>query len=109
MKIKRSIFLCNLPIYNSKDDYIKQLQYNLTSYCSDYSEYPRCYTVPMEERPRVIYMKACHKFNLTPSSSFLKGLTSGVVNLNHQNLGPDGARAVALGLVVNCTLHLISS
>lgn len=75
-------------------------------------KYPRCYTVPMEERPRVIYMRACHKFNLTPSSSFLKGLTSGVVKLNHQNLGPDGARTVALGLVLCETvseLHMSSN
>ncbi|XP_078315300.1 uncharacterized protein LOC111129667 isoform X2 [Crassostrea virginica] len=63
-------------------------------------KYPRCYSIPLEERPRVIYMRACHKFNLTPSSSFLKGLSSGVVKLNHQNLGPDGAKAVALGLVL---------
>ena len=71
-----------------------------------FSEYPRCYSIPLEERPRVIYMRACHKFNLTPSSSFLKGLSSGVVKLNHQNLGPDGAKAVALGLVVNSYLSI---
>lgn len=69
-----------------------------------FPEYPRCYSIPLEDRPRVIYMRACHKFNLTPSSSFLKGLSSGVVKLNHQNLGPDGAKAVALGLVVNSYL-----
>ncbi|XP_048736283.2 leucine-rich repeat-containing protein 74B-like isoform X2 [Ostrea edulis] len=63
-------------------------------------KYPKCYPVSMEERPRVIYMKACQKFHLTPSSSFLKGMTSGYVNLNHQNLGSDGAKAVALGLVL---------
>ncbi|XP_061173123.1 leucine-rich repeat-containing protein 74A-like [Saccostrea echinata] len=63
-------------------------------------KYPKCYTVPLEERPRVIYTKACHKFNLTPSSSCLRGMTTGIVNLNHQNLGPDGAKAVALGLVL---------
>lgn len=28
-------------------------------------------------------------------------MTSGYVNLNHQNLGSDGAKAVALGLVVS--------
>lgn len=64
-------------------------------------EYPQRQSIPENDKSVVIYEKACRKYGITLSSSFLRGLKSGKVNVNNQGLGPEGTKAVALSLVVS--------
>lgn len=64
-------------------------------------EYPQRQSISENDKSFVIYEKACRKYGITLSSSFLRGLKSGKVNVNNQGLGPEGTKAVALSLVVS--------
>ncbi|XP_076097530.1 uncharacterized protein LOC143067838 isoform X1 [Mytilus galloprovincialis] len=62
-------------------------------------KFPQREAIPEKEKSVVVYEKACKKYGIIISSSFLRGLKKGKVNVNNQGLGPLGAKAVALSLV----------
>lgn len=74
--------------------------------CIYNAEFPQREAIPEKEKSVVVYEKACKKYGIIISSSFLRGLKKGKVNVNNQGLGPLGAKAVALSLVVSL-LHLL--
>jgi hypothetical protein len=53
------------------------------------------------ERARYLYKKACQYLDIVPSGLFLRCLKSGRVTANNQGMGPVGAHAVALSLIVS--------
>ncbi|XP_021351725.1 leucine-rich repeat-containing protein 74A-like isoform X1 [Mizuhopecten yessoensis] len=69
-----------------------------------HENYPKRKILTEEEKARLVYIRACIKFSITPSSLFLRGLKKGHVNLQNQGLGPLGTQAVALSLVIDRTV-----
>ncbi|XP_033734662.1 leucine-rich repeat-containing protein 74B-like isoform X2 [Pecten maximus] len=67
----------------------------------DVKNYPRRKLLTEEEKARLVYIRACIKFSITPSSLFLRGLKKGQIDLQNQGLGPLGTQAVALSLVID--------
>ncbi|XP_060072073.1 leucine-rich repeat-containing protein 74A-like [Ylistrum balloti] len=63
--------------------------------------YPKRKVLTEEEKARLVYIRACIKFSITPSSIFLRGLKKGQIDLQNQGLGPLGTQAVALSLVID--------
>ncbi|XP_069116347.1 leucine-rich repeat-containing protein 74A-like isoform X3 [Argopecten irradians] len=63
--------------------------------------YPKRKVLSEEEKARLVYIRACIKFSITPSSLFLRGLKKEQINLQNQGLGPLGTQAVALSLVID--------
>ena len=53
------------------------------------------------ERPKMMYRAACRKLGITPSKKILRSFSTGVINIAHQGVGPGGARALAIALVVS--------
>ena len=50
--------------------------------------------------PRELYLWACRLTGAAPVSSFLRHSGQGPLALNHRGLGPRGAKALAIALVV---------
>lgn len=70
----------------------------------DVKNYPNRKVLTQDERARIVYIRACIKFSITPSSLFIRGLKKGDVDLQNQGLGPLGTQAVALSLVIDRTV-----
>lgn len=51
-----------------------------------------------------LYLQACELVGVVPVRYFLRHLGSATINLNHHGLGPLGAKALAIALVVR--LHV---
>ena len=49
---------------------------------------------------RELYLRACRLTGTAPVSSFLRHSGQGPLALNHRGLGPRGAKALAIALVV---------
>ncbi|XP_050406083.1 leucine-rich repeat-containing protein 74B [Patella vulgata] len=60
------------------------------------------------EHTRMIYKSACKKYDIVPSSTFLKSVEAGTANLSYQGLESLGTRAVAMALVSNLTITELS-
>ena len=50
--------------------------------------------------PRELYLRACRLTGASPVSCFLHHSGKGPLALNHRGLGPQGAKALAIALVV---------
>lgn len=50
-----------------------------------------------------LYLQACKLVGVVPVRYFLRNLGSATINLNHHGLGPLGAKALAIALVVRLT------
>lgn len=48
-----------------------------------------------------VYIKACLKLRLVPSTYFFHHLKDVILCMPHHGMGPNGAKAVAIALVVN--------
>ncbi|KAJ8297785.1 hypothetical protein KUTeg_024316 [Tegillarca granosa] len=53
------------------------------------------------------YKKACKKFNILPSAYFHRHLENHTISMKYRVLGPDGAKACAIALVSNSTVHTL--
>uniref|UniRef100_A0A8C1ZCP1 Leucine rich repeat containing 74A n=1 Tax=Cyprinus carpio TaxID=7962 RepID=A0A8C1ZCP1_CYPCA len=51
-----------------------------------------------------LYLQACKLVGVVPVRYFLRNLGSAAINLNHHGLGPLGAKALAIALVVRLTV-----
>lgn len=47
------------------------------------------------------YIKACKELRIVPASYFLRNMTNVRLNMAHHGLGPKGAKAIAIGLMVS--------
>ncbi|PIK52516.1 hypothetical protein BSL78_10614 [Apostichopus japonicus] len=51
-----------------------------------------------------MYLKACKDIGVVPASTFLRHISSPVVNMKHHGLGPKGAKAISMALVTNTSV-----
>ncbi|XP_046346704.1 leucine-rich repeat-containing protein 74B-like [Haliotis rufescens] len=73
---------------------------------------PRKTSLEGGDESRHVYLAACRKLNIVPSSSYLRCVRSKVVKLNHQGLTVRAVKAVCISLVEQLTvteLHLANN
>ncbi|RUS91397.1 hypothetical protein EGW08_000827 [Elysia chlorotica] len=56
------------------------------------------------ERARRLYRIACKRLGVTPSSKVVRSVTMGTVNISYQGIGPQGIKALAIGLVTSLSV-----
>ncbi|XP_067680297.1 leucine-rich repeat-containing protein 74B-like isoform X2 [Haliotis asinina] len=79
---------------------------------SDPDDKPSPCKTPLEDERRHVYLAACRRLNVVPSSTYLRCLRSKVVRLNHQGLTVRPVQAVCISLVEELTvteLHLANN
>ena len=75
---------------------------NKTSTHHDVSEPEKEFPGPYDpERVRQLYTTTCELLDVMPCRRFLLSVRSGRVIAGHQGMGPKGARAVAISLIVS--------
>ena len=53
------------------------------------------------------YVKACKECGVVPASYFLRNMTNVRLNMSHHGLGPKGAKAIAIGLMVGIYITFV--
>lgn len=65
-------------------------------------------TTAYDPTGRTAYIEGCKKVGVVPASYFLRHMNDPHLSMKHHGLGSQGMRAIAMSLVVRCSLRCVA-